>query len=199
MNSKKKCRQYSADYIKYGFVKSPSNEQLPMCLMCEKVFSNEGMKPSRMIDHLKSRHSDKVDKDVQFFINLRDSHKTMGGIFGKIDRQNTDGLVASYNISLLIAKSGKPHTIGENLILPAIQEAVTTVMHLDVRSVSQSIPLSNDTVARRINLMASDVEKTLCSILKTTEFSLQIDVSTLPGNEALLLAYVRFIHEEIMV
>ena len=47
--------------------------------------------------------------------------------------------------------------------------------------------------------MASDVEKTLCSILKTTEFSLQIDESTLPGNEALLLAYVRFIHEEIMV
>ena len=62
MDSKKKCRQYSADYIKYGFVESPSNEQLPMCLMCEQVFSNEGMKPSRMIDHLKSRHSDKVDK-----------------------------------------------------------------------------------------------------------------------------------------
>ena len=38
MNSKKKCRQYGADYIKYGFVKSPSNEQLPMCLMCEQVF-----------------------------------------------------------------------------------------------------------------------------------------------------------------
>ena len=95
-----------------------SIEQLPMCLLCEQVFSNEGMKPSRMIDHLKSRHSDKVEKDVQFFIKLRDSRKTMGGIFGKIDRQNIDGLVASYNISLLIAKSGKPHTIGEKLIYP---------------------------------------------------------------------------------
>ncbi|KAI6655480.1 Zinc finger MYM-type protein 6-like [Oopsacas minuta] len=199
MNSKKKCRQYSADYIKYGFVKSPSNEQLPMCLLCEQVFSNEGMKPARMIDHLKSRHSDKVEKDVQFFIKMRDSRKTMGGIFGKIDRQNIDGLVASYNISLLIAKSGKPHTMGENFILPAIQEAVTTVMHSDGRSVIKSIPLSNDTVARRINLMASDVEKTLYSILKTTEFSLQIDESTLPGNEALLLAYVRYILEGIMV
>ena len=83
----------------------------------------------------------------------------MGGIFGEIDRQNTDGLVASYSISLLIAKSGKPHTIGEKIILPAIQEAVTTVMHLDGRSVIQSIPLSNDTVASRINLMASDVEQ----------------------------------------
>ena len=92
--------------------------------MCEQVFSNEGMKPSRMIDHLKSRHSDKLDKVLQYFINLRDIRKTMGGIFGKIDRENMHGLVASYYISLLIAKSGKPHTIGEKLILPAIQGAV---------------------------------------------------------------------------
>ena len=86
MNSIKKCRHYSADYIKYGVVNSPSNEQLPMCLMCEQVFSNEGMMPSRMIDHLKSRHSDKVDNDVEFFL---------GGMFGKVDKKNIDGLVAS--------------------------------------------------------------------------------------------------------
>ncbi|KAI6653460.1 hypothetical protein LOD99_3679 [Oopsacas minuta] len=47
--------------------------------------------------------------------------------------------------------------------------------------------------------MACDVEKTLYSILKTTEFSLQIDDSTSLGNEALLLAYVRYILEGIMV
>ena len=106
MDSKKKCRQYSADYIKYGFVKSPCNEQLPMCLLCDQVFSNEGMKPSRIIVHLKSRHGDKSDNDVEFFKNLRDNRKTLGGMFGKVDKQNIDGLVASYNISLLIAKTG---------------------------------------------------------------------------------------------
>ena len=53
----------------------------------------------------------------------------MGGMFRRVDKQNMDGLVASYNISLLIAKTGKPHTIGEKLILPAIQEVVSpTVM-----------------------------------------------------------------------
>lgn len=40
--------------------------------------------------------------------------------------------------------------------------------------------------------MAEDVEATLCQFLQLTEFSLQVDESTLPGNEALLLAYVRF-------
>ena len=141
-----------------------------MCLICEQVFSNEGMKPSRMIDHLKSRHSDKADRDVQFFINLRDNRKTMGSMFRKVDKQNFDGLAASYNISLLIAKAGKPHTIGEKLILPAIQEAITTVMHTDGRSVIQSIPLSNDTVARRINVMASSIEENIATFLKRRNF-----------------------------
>ena len=104
-------------------------------------------------------------------------------IFGEIDRQNIDVLVTSYSISLLVANSGKPHTIGEKLILLAIQKAVTTsVIHADGRSVIQSISLSNDTVVRGINLMANDVEKTPYSILKTTEFSLQIDESILPGT-----------------
>ena len=99
-----------------------------------------------MIDHLKPRHSDKADRDVQFSINLRDNRKTMGSMFRKVDKQNFDGLASSYNISLLIAKAGKPNTIGEKLILPAIQEAITVAG----RSVIQSISLSNDTVARRI-------------------------------------------------
>ena len=76
---------------------------------------------------------------------------------------------------------------------------MTTVTHANGRSVVQSIHLSNDTVARRINMMATDVENSLCNILRTTEFSLQIDESTLPGNEALLLAYVRFIQEGKLV
>ena len=50
-----------------------------------------------------------------------------------------------------------------------------------------------------MNVMASSIEENNCNVLKTTEFSLQIDESTMPGNEALLLAYVRFIQEENMV
>ena len=56
-----------------------------------------------MIDHLKSRHSDKTDRDVEFFINLRDNRKTMSSMIRKVDSRNDDGLIASYNISLLIA------------------------------------------------------------------------------------------------
>jgi len=38
-------------------------------------------------------------------------------MFAATLKKDDYGLWASYNISLLIAKSGKPHTIGEQLIL----------------------------------------------------------------------------------
>uniref|UniRef100_A0A5S6QS13 Uncharacterized protein n=1 Tax=Trichuris muris TaxID=70415 RepID=A0A5S6QS13_TRIMR len=56
--------------------------------------------------------------------------------------------------------------------------------------------MSKDTVQRQIDEMAMDVEEALCDLLRRTEFVLQLDESTLPGNEALLLAYVHFIKDE---
>ena len=64
---KKKCRQYSVEYLKYGFIQSPTNPQ-PMCLVCKKNFSNETMKPSRLLEHLQKIHPDKSGKTLAFFI-----------------------------------------------------------------------------------------------------------------------------------
>ena len=43
-------------------------------------------------------------------------------------RPNDDILPASYNIPLLIVKSGKLHTIGEDSILPAVSDVILTVI-----------------------------------------------------------------------
>ncbi|KFD56047.1 hypothetical protein M514_03171 [Trichuris suis] len=120
---------------------------------------------------------------------------SMAGLSDDVDAEFSP----SYRISLLIAKAGKPHTIGEELIMPAIAEVVQTVLHQDAGDVTRKIALSNDTVQRRIDAMAEDTEHTLCCMLRETEFSLELDESTLPGNESLLLAYVRFIREERFV
>lgn len=127
----------------------------------------------------------------------------MQSMFASTSESNDDGLRASYNISLLIAKSGKPHTIGEQLILPAVEEVLKTVLHKSPFDILKRIPLSNNTVQRRIDEMSSDIESFLCNYLQTTHFSIQLDESTLPGNESLLLACVRFvmneeIHEELL-
>ena len=120
-------------------------------------------------------------------------------MFASASQQSRDGLRASYNISLLIARSGKPHTIGEELILPAVREVLHTVLHKSPEQIIKAIPISDNSVQRRVDEMAEKVEDTLCNMLRTTEFSLQLDGSTLPGNESLLLAFVRFVKDESLV
>ena len=65
-DSKKKCRQYSQEYLKFGFIPSFTNETVPFCLLCEKTFSNDAMKPAKMKDHLERIHCDKKNKDLDF-------------------------------------------------------------------------------------------------------------------------------------
>ncbi|CAH2001530.1 unnamed protein product [Acanthoscelides obtectus] len=118
---------------------------------------------------------------------------TLDRMFASTSQRNDDGLRASYNISLLITKSGKPHTIGEKLILPTVEEVLKTVLHKPASDIIKRIPLSNNTVERRIDEMSSDIESFLCNYLQATHFFIQLDESTLADNAALLLAYVRFI------
>ena len=130
--AKNKCRQYSVEYLKYGFVSAPHSQQQPMCLLYEKVFSNKAMKPCRLLEHLTKMHSDKADKNLAYFQSLQENfqkRKIIGNMFASTSQQSTDGLHASYNIPLLIARSGKPHIIGEELILPAVREILHTVVH----------------------------------------------------------------------
>ena len=99
-----------------------------MCLLCEKTFSNANMKPSKMKEHLERIHSDKKDKDLEFFktlkakFNNRPSLETFFKLHVKTDLEA--GQAATYNIALNIAKKGKPHTIGEEVIIPALREVI---------------------------------------------------------------------------
>ena len=67
-------------------------------------------------------------------------------MFTSSSKNSDDSLKASYNISLLIAKAGKPHAIGEELILPAVKEVIKTVLHKSPEQVIKSIPLSDNLV-----------------------------------------------------
>ena len=201
-SAKRKCRQYSVSYLQFRFIPAPRSELQSMCLLCNKVFSNEAMKPSRLSEHLTKIYPDKADKSATFYQCLWDNFKkreTIGSMFASSFEKSVDGLLASYNLSLMIAKKGKPHTIGEELILLAVKKVLNTVWkHKACSSVIKSIPLSNDTVQRRIDEIPADAEHKLCHTLRNTEFSLQLDESSLVGNESLLLGYVRFVHNEVL-
>ncbi|GFU61016.1 uncharacterized protein TNCV_4436461 [Trichonephila clavipes] len=55
-----------------------------------------------------------------------------------------------------------------------------------------SIPLSNDTVSRRIDDIAEDVEQQLFGKLRDKLFSIQLDEATVSNKDAHFIAYVRF-------
>ena len=74
-----------------------------MCLLYNKVFSNEAMKPSRLSEHLTKIHPDKTDKSATFFQCLWDNfkkRKTIGSMLASSSQQSVDILLASYNLSL---------------------------------------------------------------------------------------------------
>jgi len=198
LQKKSKVRRYDYNYLNFGFVTAPHDSSRPMCILCDATFSNEAMKPSRLKDHLKRKHPNKIGSDFKKLLKEKEKQKQkqpkISQCFDNTDLRNDRGLIASYNISMMIAKTAKPHTIGEDLVLPAAKEIIESVMQRNASSVLSSVSLSNDTVQRRIDEMSSDVLQQLVGILSVTKHSLQIDESTLNDNVSLLLGYVRFVH-----
>ncbi|CAH1954829.1 unnamed protein product [Acanthoscelides obtectus] len=75
--SNKKCRQYSVDYLKFGFIPSLPDKQ---------VLGNDAMKPSKLQDHLRRCHPDKTEKDLKYFQTLKDKFQkrpTLDRMFAK--------------------------------------------------------------------------------------------------------------------
>ncbi|KRZ15985.1 SCAN domain-containing protein 3 [Trichinella zimbabwensis] len=199
-DAKKKSRQYSQEYLKFGFIASFSNETMPMCLLCQKVFSNNAMKPSKIKDHLERVHPDKKNKDIEFFKVVKEKIRNQPNLKsffkapGIVDCEG--GLKASYSISLNIAKKALSYSIGEEIVIPAIKEVIETVMKKDSEPVLKCIPLSAKTVQRRIDEMASDVERTLVSELQHCKFSIQLAESAF-GCSNILMAYVRYYSQSL--
>ena len=109
---------------------------------------------------------------------------------------NAKTLKSSYLVSKILAKVGAPQIYVEKLIKPAMLACASEVLGKDVASSALSkISLSNDTITRRQDEMASFVEDKIVEILRKKKFSLQTDESTI-YNQAILLVYVRFIYDD---
>ncbi|GFV10775.1 zinc finger BED domain-containing protein 5 [Trichonephila clavipes] len=70
----------------------------------------------------------------------------------------------------LHARCKKPHTIAEELILPAEIEIIETMFGDNFAKELQSIPLSNDTVSRRIDDIAEDVNSFSDNLIASYEW-----------------------------
>ena len=68
-------------------------------------------------------------------------------------------LFASFKVSHKITRCKTPHTIGEELILPAAFGIVVIMFGNNFDEQFQLMPLSNNNLARRIHDIAEDVQQ----------------------------------------
>ena len=188
-------RQYDKKYLELGFTVAPNSEKvpLPMCLVCAKILSNDAMKPSKLTRHFNSLHSNLVGKTLAYFKRLLSETENQKGEIRKTTTTEKALLKSSYLIALQIGKSKKPYTIGEDLIKPCMLAAAEQVLGPEAASKLQVIPISNDTVKRRIIDMAVDIEEQVIEQVKKSKyFAIQLDESTDLSNCAILACFVWF-------
>lgn len=156
-------RKYDDSYIKFGFIAIETNhETRPQCVICSTVLSNDALKPAKLERHLKTVHPKLSDRPPAFFMGKSENLKKMKlGTSGSRFELNEKVLSASFKIAQLIAKSKKPHTIGEKLLKPCLLNAVEEVLGEKAKNKIQEIPLSNNTVKARIDKISLDIEEQL--------------------------------------
>ena len=106
--------------------------------------------------------------------------------------------LASFKIAYRIAKCKKLHTIAEELVLPVALDLVSTIIGKSGVQKLKAVPLSNNTISRRIDKISDDINHHLVAKMRGNEFSLQLDEATTStsNKDAYLICYVRFIDND---
>ena len=191
---KTKSRKYNDSYLDFGFTFILQNgEEKPQCVVCSKVLASESMLPNKLKRHLTSSHPQFVNKPRGVFARKLNDLKRQVSTISKFTQLPSKALLASYQVAHRIAKCKKPHTIAEELILPAAIDLASTMIGEEAAEKLKLVPLSNDTMCRRIGDMAEDIHDQLIDQMKQREFGLQLDEATDGSRDAHLICYVRFV------
>ncbi|XP_012501552.1 PREDICTED: SCAN domain-containing protein 3 [Propithecus coquereli] len=191
-------RKYDPSYIEFGFVAVIDGETLkPQCIICGDVLANEAMKPSKLKRHLYSKHKEISSQPKEFFERKSSELKSQPKQVFNVSHINISALRASYKVALPVAKSKTPYTIAETLVKDCIKEVCLEMLGESAAKKVAQVPLSNDTIARRIQELANDMEDQLIEQIKLARyFSLQLDECRDIANMIVLLVYVRFEHND---
>ena len=193
-----KKRNYSEAFLSYGFVNLPDKVQdRPQCVICNKVLTNESLKLSKLEAHLKKCHPVLQNEDRDFFERKA---KCLKGI--QVGAQESRGqqflaaVEASYVFAYKVAKQQKCHTIAETLIMPCAKAMVAKLCGEDQAKKLSVVPLSNNTICRRVDDLAEDILVQVIEEVKSSpvKFCLQFDESTDIASCAVLLGYIRYVH-----
>ena len=167
--------------------------------MCGEVLANDSMKPCKLKRHLETKHAGLKDKPTDYFKRKLDGLHQQQSTITIHSTVSKQSLEASYAVAKRISKLGKPHAIAETLILPAAQDMWRIMIGESAAAKLGTVPLSNDTVARRISDMSNDIREQLIQFIKKSPYyALQLDESTDIAGQAQLLTYVRYLRDKVI-
>ena len=164
------------------------------------MLASSSLKPCKLKRHLETHHPNSTNKGVDFFKRRgRNLENARLDSTGKFFKENTAALKASYEVARGIAVAKKPHSIGEQLIMPCCKIIMSNLLsNFEVEKLKQ-VSLSNNTVSRQIAELSNNILSQVVSKIQNSKFNffaIQLDETTDVANLAQVCVYVRYIYEE---
>ena len=133
---------------------------LVLLIICGEKLVNDSMKPSKLKRQQETKHHQTISEIREYFERKKQlaQSKRSTDIRKAFERAGSDlqrATEASFDCSLLIAKAKKLHSIGEQLIKPACLKIMRRLCGPQVVDKVKTIPLSDNTVKDRANLVTS--------------------------------------------
>ena len=102
-----KKRKYDEDYLQYGFIESVCNPGRPQCVICNKVLSNEALKPTKLKRHLTKQHPEVPHKPQDYFLRKKETGAKQQAVFKMALIPNEKAIKASYLVAQRVARAKK--------------------------------------------------------------------------------------------
>ncbi|XP_063220238.1 SCAN domain-containing protein 3-like isoform X1 [Bacillus rossius redtenbacheri] len=176
-----------------------------ICLLCSASLS--GFRKANCQRHHETHHSVfmkeyPVNSDARLHkvSDLKIKFQCQQKLFSSNSNNNKLSTEVSIDVSNKLVRQGMPFSVGE-VVKDCIVSAVTTLVESipeKYRSiminVAKNVPISNDTVARRVNVLSAQMkENTRQKLSEFVYFLLAVDESTDVASVAQLMCFVRCI------
>ncbi len=119
-----------------------------------------------------TNYSHLSNKTVDYFRRLLDSQQKQRKFLEKKVTISDKAQEASYLVAELVPKKRKSHTITESLIMPACKIIVRTMLREEAESELSKVPVSDNTISRRVHDLSNNIAGILSEILQNNNFAL---------------------------